>query len=155
MENQFLDQDVNKGEEGLSSQDMSNLLTAAKWSRFLGIVWFVLSGFMILGAIGMLTMGSALGSAMGGSGLMGAGFGIGIAIIYLIFAAPVFFLGLYMYRFGTRVKESQFSNNSYSMSEAFKNLKNYFQLSGILTAITIGLYLLIIVVAIGSAAAFG
>jgi Family of unknown function (DUF5362) len=153
MENQYLDQDVNKGEEGLSSQDMGYLLTAGKWARFMGIVTFVMTGFIVLGAIGLLTMGSALGSAFGESGL-GAGFGFGIAIAYLLLAAPFFFMGLFMSRFGTRVKEGQYSGGTASMTDAFKNLKNYFQLIGILTAIFIGIYVLAILGMIVSAAAF-
>jgi Family of unknown function (DUF5362) len=152
MENQYLDQDVNKGEDGLSSQDMGYLLTAGKWARFMGIVWFVITGFMVLGAIGIITMGSALGSAFGGN--FGAGFGLGLGVLYLALATPFFLMGLYMYRFGSRVKESQYSNSASDMSEAFKNLKNYFQLMGILTAVLIGLYLLVLVVGVGAAAAF-
>lgn len=153
MENQFLDQDVNKGDAGLSSQDMAYLLTAGKWARFMGIVSFVLTGFIILAAIALMTMGSALGSVMGDS-MLGSGFGLGLGVFYLLLAAPFFFMALYMYRFGARVKEGQYSGGMASMTDAFKNLKNYFQLMGIMTAIMIGIYILALVVGIGAAAAF-
>jgi hypothetical protein len=151
MENQFLDQDVNKGEEGLSSQDMAYLLTAGKWARFMGIIQFILTGFIVLAGIAMLTMGSALGSAMGG-GMLGAGFGLGLGVFYLLLAAPFFFMALYMYRFGTKVREGQYSGGTASMTDAFKNLKNYFQLMGIMTAVLIGIYILAIIIGIGAAA---
>jgi Family of unknown function (DUF5362) len=153
MENQYLDQDVNRGEEGLSSQDMAYLLTAGKWARFMGIVSFVMTGFIVLAGIGMMTMGSALGDAMGG-GMLGSSFGLGLGVIYLLMAAPFFFMALYMYRFGTKVKEGQYSGGTASITEAFKNLKSYFQLMGILTAVFIGIYILIIIGAILAALAF-
>ena len=154
MENQFLDQDVNPStNQGLSTDDRAYLLTAAKWARFLGIIGFIATGLILLAAFAMMTMGSAIGGGALGS-LYGAGFGLGLGVFYLAIAAPYFFISLFMYRFGSRVKDSQFSSANATMTEAFKNLKNYFQLSGILVAVFIGLYILAIVGAIVFASRF-
>ena len=123
MENQFLDQDVNPSiNQGLSIEDRAYLLTAAKWARFLGIIGFIATGLILLAAFFMMTMGSALGGGALGS-LYGTGFGLGLGVFYLAIAAPYFFISLFMYRFGSRVKDSQFSSSNASMTEAFKNLK--------------------------------
>jgi hypothetical protein len=153
MENQYLDQDVNRGEEGLSSQDIGYLLTAGKWAKFLGIMGFIATAFIVLIAFSMFTMGSSLESLSGG--VYGAGFSSGLGLFYIVLAIPYFMISLFMYRFGTRTQEMQYqSTAAMSMTEAFKNLKNYFQYSGILVVIMIGFFILMLVVGIGAAAAF-
>jgi hypothetical protein len=153
MENQYLDQDVNKGEEGLSAENMGYLLTAGKWAKFLGIMGFIGTAFIVLAAFSMFAMGSSLAGLSGG--LYGAGFGSGLGSFYLIIAIPYFMISLFLFRFGTRTAEMQYeSTAAMSMTEAFKNLKNYFQYSGILVIIMLAMFILLMVIGIGAAAAF-
>jgi Family of unknown function (DUF5362) len=153
MENQYLDQGVNKGEEGLSSQDMGYLLTAGKWAKFLGIMGFIGTAFIVLVAFSMFAMGSSLEGLSGG--LYGSGFSAGLGLFYIVLAIPYFMISLFLFRFGTRTQEMQYeSTAAMSLTEAFKNLKNYFQYSGILVVIMIVFFILMLVVGIGAAAAF-
>lgn len=145
--NDFLDHQLGSSspQGGLSSEDKSYLETAAKWAKFLGIVGFVFTGLIVLAAFGMFAMGSALSSAIPeGRGIMGSIIGPGVGLMYLALATPHFFISLYMYNFADKTKKALSSNNSEVLTEAFKNLKNYFRLMGILVLIIIILYVVML-----------
>lgn len=150
MENQFLDQDAQNysNASGLSSLDKEYLFTAAKWSRFLGIVGFIMTGIIVIAAISSLFLGSIF-SKLGddnpySSGVL-AGIGSMLVGIYAIAGAIYFFISLYLYNFGTKTKLALTENDSHALTEGLKNLKSFFSLSGILAAIVVGLYGIIIV----------
>ena len=77
-------------------------------------------------------------------------FGVGLGIFYLVLALPYFFISLYMYNFAEKTKAGLYSSNSEIMTLAYKNLRNYFRLSGILILAVIVLYILIIIFGIGA-----
>lgn len=150
MENQFLDQDAQNysNASGLSSIDKEYLFIAAKWSRFLGIVGFVMTGIVVIAAIGSLFLGSIfskLGEGSPYSSSAFAGLGSILVVIYGIAAAIYFFISLYLYNFGVKTKQALNENDSNALTEGLKNLKSFFSLSGILAAIVVGLYGIIIV----------
>ncbi len=156
MENQFLDQDAQNysNASGLSSLDKEYLYTAAKWSRFLGIIGFVMTGIVALAAFSSLFLGSIfskLGSDNPYSSGALAGLGAMMVFIYVIFGAIYFFVSLYLYNFGTKTKLALNENNSNALTEGLKNLKSFFSLSGIMAAVFVAIYGLIIVFAIGGA----
>ena len=150
MENSYLDQGLsatpNAG--GLSNEDKGYLWTAAKWARFLGIVGFVMTGFIVLAALFLMTMGSSLGSALGNRGVFGA-FGAMIGVFYIVIAVVYFFISLYLFNFGKKTRLALQNENSSDLTEGLKNLKSYFSLLGIIMAILISLYALIFVVGVG------
>ena len=119
---------------GLTSEDKGYLDTAAKWSKFLGIVGFVFSALFVLLGFWMMFVGSSIG-ALSGNPLLGSGFGAAIGVFYILFALPFFFMSLYMYRFATKTKTGLYTSNPASMTDGFMNLRNYFRLYGILMAI--------------------
>jgi hypothetical protein len=144
MENRILDDSYNAtNQSGLSNMDRDYLFTAAKWSRFLGIVGFVMSGFVAIAAFFVTTLMSAFGSmaAMpGNASKVAGGLGIFMTILYLGAAALSFLYASYMYQFGTKMKAAILSNDSELLTEGFKNLKSMFRFSGIMTAIVVGIY---------------
>lgn len=151
MENiELLDQGLSSSNEGLSATDKNYLFTAAKWSKFLGIVGFVFTGFIILGSIGMMAMGSFLFSGMGGSAGIFSGLGILAGVFYIGFAVLYFYISLYLYRFGTRMQDGLNSSMPNKITEGFKSLKSFFQLTGIFTAAIIIFYILFFVMGIGA-----
>jgi cell division protein FtsX len=159
MENQMLDADLNSNSNigGLTTDDKNYLDTAGKWARFLGIVGFVFTGFMLLVSIFMFAMGGAMGSALSEVSPIYAMTGMGamIGFLYLLFVIPFFLISLYTYRFGTNTKSALYSSDAAKMTEAFKQLRNLFRFYGWLTAIILGLYALIFIFAIGGAAFMG
>ena len=157
MENQFLDQDnhdVVIG-SGLSSEDKNYLHSAARWARFLGIVGFVGTAFMLIATLLIMVLGlGSVFSALTADSPYG-GIAKGMASFMTIFLLGIvvlyFFMSLYMYNFGTKTKLAVEQDDSTTMTEGLKNLKSLFKLWGIVAAVFIGLYALQIVVAIGMA----
>lgn len=151
--NDILDQGYNAplNQSGLSSEDKGYLDTASKWAKFLGIMGFIFTGFIIIAALFMFTYGSSLGSAFGGnSPISGGVLGFGVGFLYILLALPYFFISLYMYRFATKTQTALYSSNDVALTEAFKNLRNFFRLMGILIVAILVLYLVIVLFAVGS-----
>ena len=155
--NEILDQGYNtpSNQSGLSSDDKGYLETAAKWAKFLAIMGFIGCGIMVLAAFSMFAMGSALSSlpsSEGSPAMLGMGgrmFGTGLGLVYLLITLPFFFTCLYLYRFASKTQESLYSSNL-TATEAFLNLRNYFRFRGYLVIGIIVLYLLVIVVGVGT-----
>lgn len=151
--NDILDQGYNASlnQSGLSSEDKGYLDTAAKWAKFLGIMGFIFTGLIVLAALFMFSLGSSLGSAFGGnSPISGGMLGFGVGALYIILAVPYFFISLYMYRFATKTQTALYSSNDVALTEAFKNLRNFFRLMGILMVAILVLYLVVVLFTLGT-----
>ena len=119
---------------------INHLNQTRKWTHFLSIVGFVMCAFLAIGALLFGTiMSSKLDFADEFIGFISSGF---ITVIYLVVALICFFLYLYLYRFSKRLKTALATNNSEVLEEAFHNLKAHYKLTGILTIVTLGFYVL-------------
>lgn len=108
---------------------------SAKWSKFLGIVGFVITGLMVLGALFMILLGSGM------SGIPGLPFAPAlIGFIYLGGAALSFFYSKYLYTFGVKMIAAAENNSKELLELAASNLKSWFKLMGILTIIILSIY---------------
>ena len=125
----------------------THLKEAAMWARFVSIFGIVIS---VILAIAAFFVGSFLTNLGGNSpysrygsdsAAMGAGM---ITVIYLIAAIICFIMSLYLFRFATKMKAALLSGDQILLNQSFQNLKVYFRIIGIITAI----YLVIIVLAI-------
>jgi hypothetical protein len=133
----------------ISSAAQDFLKTAAGWAMFLSIVGFIILAFSLLGALGMLAMGSAMDSMPGGPasvGFSGGTFGVFMLIYVIIMFFPVF----YLFRFSTATRQAVNESNTEGMTKSFSHLKNYFLWSGLFTIFLIVSYIALIVVAIGN-----
>ncbi|MFD2871077.1 DUF5362 family protein [Mucilaginibacter ximonensis] len=129
------------------------LVTAGKWARFLGILGFIATGFVTLGALFIGTMMSAMSTIAprGPFFMLGAAAGGFMTVFYLLIAVLNFFCALYLYQFGTRVKNGVAFQNSGEVTSGLGKLKSLFKLVGIVTIIILVLYLLIFIGAIAFA----
>ncbi len=160
MENEgLLDQGIrsNESDNSLSGEDKMYLEQAAKWSKFLGIVGFVFSGIIIIVAFSLVFLGNSITKLGGENNPLGSSLSYGVGVFYLLIAVVYFLLSLYQFRFGTKMKIALNESDSEAMTEGLKNLKNYFKSSGIIMAIVLGFYALILVFGIlgGMATLFG
>ena len=135
----------------------SHLNETAKWARFLAIVGMVLLGLMIIFGIFFSTMMAASSNPFeepveGGSGLM-SGFGVGIAILYIILAVIWFFPLLFLLRFANGIRASLHGNDQNALNVSFQNLKSCFRYVGIITIIILAMYALVFVIALLGGAA--
>jgi hypothetical protein len=117
-----------------------NLLTAARWTRFLAIVGFIFTGLSGISSLIMLT--TALSSGFGP--LIGAGF------LYVGITVAMLFPALYMIRFSGAISKGLNSNKQSEFDYGVENLKSFFKFSGIFTIVFIGLYILLIFVGVGA-----
>ena len=95
----------------------------------------------------ILAMFSGMDSSYGVSeiGTIGTG---ALTVFYLFFAAIYFFLSLYLYRFSIRIKAAVYEYNSALLEDGLKNLKSYWRLTGVLTAVVLGIYLLLFLISL-------
>jgi hypothetical protein len=103
-----------------------------------------------------MAMFSGMDSSYGVSEFTSMGTGM-VTVFYLFFALLYFFLSLYLYRFSKRVKGAINEEDSSQLEDGLKNLKSYWKLTGILTVVALGVYVLFFLISIlfGAAAFAG
>jgi flagellar biogenesis protein FliO len=131
----------------LTQQAQFYLQQAGKWATFLGVVGFIFTGFIAIGALSVGTILTYL-SAVNPLMQFPAGISIIVTIVYLLIALLLFFYSLYLFQFGSRIKKGIYLNNADETALAFSKLKSFFKLWGIITIVIIAFYVLIFAFAI-------
>lgn len=127
----------------------SFIYESSKWTKFLAIVGFVFTGFMILlsfsvGAI-MSSMNSMVGAQNNPYAAMGTGF---LTVLLLVTAAIYFYPSFILFKFSNAAKQAVLYGDQDSLSIAMGKLKSFFKFWGILLIVLLGFYALAIVTAI-------
>ncbi len=130
----------------ISQEDISNLSYAAKWSKFLGIIMFVMFGLMALGSIAILLASSSsmlqrLMSVSKGFMIVYFTFIIAILLIY-------FLLGKALFTFGTKTNTAFANGSPEDLTVAFISLRRFFAIAGILTLVILVIYAIMLVIGI-------
>lgn len=113
-----------------------DLLSAAKWTKFLCIIGCI--GVVLLVLIGILM--SVLGSSFGlGNTFLGAGMGV----LYLIMAALYIYPLIKGFQFANSTKAACLTDNENELARGFSGLRALLQFFGILTIIVLILYALV------------
>jgi len=137
----------------LDFEAQSYLREAAKWAYFLGIVGFILTGFIVLCAFFVGTLFSLMGRLQ--QNPMPAGVGGIMSFIYILCAVFYFFFSFYLYQFGHRIKKGLMYNDTPEVTNALGKLKSFFKLWGITTIVILCFYalmiLIVVVVGVGAA----
>lgn len=128
------EQDLIKTELVVDGTIQAHLKETAVWGKFLGIAGFVYS--LLIACIAIFA-GSTLARVSGNysssnESLLAGG---GVAIFYLCMAAIVFFMSGYLFKFSKKTLLALQAGDQVIMIEAFKNLKLYFRLAGIITCV--------------------
>ncbi|MGY0040669.1 DUF5362 family protein [Pedobacter sp. NJ-S-72] len=123
----------------------SYIYDAAKWTRFLSIVGFVLTAMFVMSAFSVDAMLSTLSKTMPGNPMLGLGSACRVTIIYLLFALLQFYPSFLLYKFSTSANKAVLFADQPSLGEAISKLKSFFKFWGILTIVIIALYILMIV----------
>lgn len=122
----------------------SYIYEISKWARFLSIIGFVLSAFLIIGSFGIgaaITANPSLTAQLGP--LAGAG-AIGVTVIYLVLALIYFYPSLLLFRFSNKGKQGVLYGDQESLNDAMLNMKSLFKFWGIFTIIIMICYFLFI-----------
>lgn len=116
-----------------------NLITAAKWARFLAIIGFIFTGLMGVGSLGLLV--SAMTSGFGPLFL--------VAFIYVFLTIAMIFPALYLIRFANATEKGLNSGKQGEFDFGIQNLKSLFKFSGIYMIVFIVVYVIYIFVLAG------
>ncbi|QNK61927.1 hypothetical protein H7F33_15380 [Pedobacter sp. PAMC26386] len=130
----------------------SYIYDAAKWTRFLSIVGFVLTAMCVMSAFSVAPMLEALSKTMPGNPMLKLGPAVW-TIVYLLFALLQFYPSFLLYKFSTSANKAVLFADQPSLGEAISKLKSFFKFWGILTLVIISLYILMIVLVIAGQAA--
>ncbi|WP_316830084.1 DUF5362 family protein [Pedobacter aquatilis] len=122
----------------------SYIYETAKWARFLSIIGFILSAFLIIGSFGIgaaITSNPAMLAQLGP--LAGAG-AIGVTVVYLVLALMYFYPSLLLFRFSNKGKQGVLYGDQESLNDALMNMKSLFKFWGIFTIVIMICYFLFV-----------
>ena len=128
----------------IDSVSQVHLKETAMWAKFLAIAGFIISIIIAIGAVFAGTMFNKLTAGMPGGNKGGVMTGGVIMVMYLLIAAVAFFMSLFLFRFGVKMKVALIINDQESLNLSFQNLKVYYRFAGIITII----YLVILLLAL-------
>jgi hypothetical protein len=132
----------------LSEEAQYYLQKAGQWAYFLGVVGFVLAGILVLVSLFIGSIFSMMSKFQPQATPYPAAMGSFLSFIYVLIAVFYFFFSLYMYQFGSRIKNGILYSNSAEVTIALAKLKSFFKLWGISTIVIISLYALIFIAAV-------
>ncbi|WP_029906886.1 hypothetical protein [Prevotella sp. 10(H)] len=116
----------------------------SKWTRFLSVLGFI---YLALMAIIVLSIGIVITSTnayeeMHNFGPYNPGvFQWGYALMYLIIIAILFIPVYFLYKFSVKTKNALLISDSDTLTEAFRFLKKHYMFIGIITIISLVVYL--------------
>ncbi len=135
-----MQQEVNIFESSMDETAKAHLLETTRWTKFLAIMGFIATAFIILMALFMLMFGAVLPSYSG----VGA---VGSALYFLVMAALYFYPAWALIRFSSLMKRGINTNNQEMINDGLRHQKNMYRYLGILTIILLVFVLLMFVIA--------
>ena len=133
---------LNQAPAGLQVTEIArlDLLSAAKWAKFLCIVGCVCVCLMLLFGILMMVFGATLTQYMGDSPLGGA-----MGLLYVIFAAIYIYPLIKGFQFANGAKAACLTDSEAQLARSFSGLRAMIKFFGVLTIIVMVLYVLAII----------
>lgn len=151
-------------EQGLSSENVHNKLSGenlsylkgtATWTKFLAILSFIGCGFVLIAGLSMVFLMNSFSSTLNPEGVKGLGMlGPGLGIFYLLLAVPFFFCAMFLNRFSNKINSVWRTNSPTDLTDAFRNLRNYFRLNGWMI-IGVFIFYIVMLIALAGGAASG
>ena len=141
MESEITNSNNKQNPELVINTDGSDYLNiASKWAKFLAILGFIGTAFMVLAGIIMAVVTSftsKLGSPFG--------FPVGLlGLLYVLLALLYFFPALYLFNFASKSRIALDTINQTEFDDSLKNLKKMFKFLGIMTIALIASYVIAI-----------
>lgn len=124
----------------------SYIYETAKWAKFLSIIGFIFCVLIIILALSLPAILSAM-ATVGKNPLMGVASGV-ISAIYIVFALLYFYPSLMLFKYANSAKKAVLFLDQTSLGEAMSKMKSFFKFWGIMTITIIGLYAAIFLVGI-------
>lgn len=127
--------------------------TTAKWAKFMAIIGFIATGFMVLVGLIMMVVGNSLPTQ--DVGLMKMISGTFLGAIYLAVAAFYFFPSRYLYQYSDKLTLATHTKDETQLVLALDKNKSYFKFIGIATIVGVAFYLLFLIALVVIMAAGG
>lgn len=129
------------GDSDPSLDRAADMLRQTKpWVRFISVMMFIASGFLVLGGLIMMVAGAAA-KLPGG---FGAAFGFVYIVLAILYALPAVFLWKYADRISVFLRQ----RSPGKLASALEAQKSFWKLAGILMLIVLCMYAVIIVFAV-------
>ena len=151
MNEEILNQNVttqNGGTLYVTDSMKVDLLSAAKWAKFLCIVGCVAVGFMLIAAFCMLVFGAMFANNV----FSGLPIGPAMGVLYIVIAALYIYPIIKGFQFANGVKAACLQNDQYQMARGFAGMNSLLRYLGVLTIIIIAIYAITLVFTVGFAA---
>ena len=118
----------------------ADLLSAAKWAKFLCVLGCIGLLIMVIVSIIMLVLGSAITKVFPGTP-----FGAAMGVLYLIIAAIYIYPLIKGFQFANGTKAACLSNDENKLVRGFAGLKSFLQYWGVLAIICLVIYALVFI----------
>lgn len=125
----------------------SYMYETARWAKFLSIVGFLTTGFLIMIAFSASAFESALSQTPGGQQMAELGSTV-LMVIMLLTALLYFYPSLMLFKYATAAKTAVLYEEQDSLVLAMAKMKSFFKFWAILTIVMIAFYVLSIFAAV-------
>jgi hypothetical protein len=131
----------------VNSKSRGFLKEISKWAFFFSILGFLNIVLLIVVAVLMSTIYAPLLDMLAEQ--QGVPYlGLSLTVTYLAIALISIIPVLYLFKFSRKMKEALATKSDATLADAFGNLKSHFKFIGVLTIISISLYLLVLIFSI-------
>ena len=120
------------------------LAEAARWARFIGIVGYVFTGLLVVGAFfvgAFMNFMAEKAPQDGGPNPFASGvFSVVMGAYFLVIALIYYFPSRYLHQFGVNTIKALHHHEQISFTQAFSRLKSFFKFFGVFTLVVLVLY---------------
>lgn len=134
----------------ITQEAVSYLLTTAKWAKFLAIIGFIVTGFLMLAGLVIAVFFGTYSRELGSTGMMAYFSSGSIGIVYIIMAFIHILPVLYLNNFSNGATRAVRSGSTERLTYSLRNLKRFFKFTGLLLIVLLVIYLIVIVFALGA-----
>lgn len=130
---------VRSGADTLSADTAELLRSAARWSRYLSIVGFVLLALIIIGLVAGIVVYNVnrFTEFLRHIPDFHNFFSYRYTVFYILFLLIYFIPTMYLYQFSVRVKRALVSNDGPTLREAVRALRKHYAFIGILVTLSL------------------
>jgi hypothetical protein len=108
------------------------------WVRFISVLVFVGSGFMVIAGLAMLALGMAGGFAgRDTSAVFGAAWGALVGSVYLLMACLYIAPGVFLHRYAGAIGQLIATGASSDLEDAIKHQRSFWRFVGVLSVVAI------------------
>lgn len=122
----------------------NNWRSTAKWAMFFAVLGFIATGLYLLMAMVIMPLFrtfSTMGTVPEPIGSLIGSFGWLFMLLYLGMVAVMFFLAYFHLKFSSGINRAVNFTDQNAFDSAWRNMRNFFRLNGIMTIVIIVLYI--------------